>query len=280
MSTTGDAEQPTTKAEIGAHCALPSCNLNDFLPIRCKCDKLFCRDHIAPDAHHCPLLVRSDSAQASASSTKLQRCAFSTCNKPSLEAYVSDTQDSADRTPARCSGCNQAFCAEHREPRAHACAPPEPAEPAPQKNAAAKALLAKHFGSSTGSGTSSTPSRPGANPKKLAQQRQIAVMKMRHKAKPADPKDTASSVPMDQRLHAFVRRAADDKASERVVWFRKTVWTGRALDILAAQFNLAITDTQPLKLLYVNDEGATIVLRTDQALTDQIPDGASLSLSR
>ncbi|KAJ2958113.1 hypothetical protein NUW54_g14554 [Trametes sanguinea] len=66
MSAAGDAQQPTTTAEIGAHCALPSCNLNDFLPIRCKCDKLFCRDHIAPDAHRCPLLVRSDSAQASA----------------------------------------------------------------------------------------------------------------------------------------------------------------------------------------------------------------------
>ncbi|CDO69045.1 hypothetical protein BN946_scf184834.g52 [Trametes cinnabarina] len=273
-----NAQQHTATAEIGAHCALSSCNINDFLPIRCGCGTLFCRDHVAPDAHDCPLLVRSDSSDA-ASSSKLQRCAYSSCNKPSLEAYLADPQDAVDRTPARCSGCHQAFCAEHREPKAHSCVPSEPTEPVPQKNAAAKALLAKHFGPSPGS-SSKAPPRLSTNPKKLAQQRQLAVMKMRHKAQPADPKDTAASVSIDQRLHAFVRKAGEDPAAERVLWFRKVSSISflpvRSLEV----FRMPISDTQPLKLLYVNDEHTAVSLRTDQALVDQIPDGATLLLSR
>ncbi|KAI0654704.1 hypothetical protein C8Q70DRAFT_1024732 [Cubamyces menziesii] len=269
--------QAHANAEIGAHCALPSCNLNDFLPIRCKCDQLFCRDHVFPDAHSCPLLAQTQTT--SEPYIKLQRCAAPSCNKPSLEAYVANAEDTLDRSPALCPGCKQAYCAQHREPKSHSCSPPEPSEPAPQKNAAAKALLAKHFGASSDSGSGSSNTRP-SNPKKLAQQRQIAVMKMRHKAKPLDPKDSTGSVPMDQRLHVFVRQEGQDKASERVFWLRKTTWTGRALDMLASQFKLVISDTQPLKLLYINDEGTMIALRTDQPLADQIPDGAALSLSR
>lgn len=92
----------------------------------------------------------------------------------------------------------------------------------PEKNAAAKALLSKHFGpSSTATASGTSRSATSANPKKLAQQRQIAVMKMRHKAKPADPKDTAASVPVGERLHVKVRKAEEDIAAERILWFKK-----------------------------------------------------------
>ena len=49
---------------VGAHCSLPSCNLNDFLPIRCLCHQLFCRDHIAPDVHSCPAQQVAQSTDA------------------------------------------------------------------------------------------------------------------------------------------------------------------------------------------------------------------------
>ncbi|KAI0831800.1 hypothetical protein BC628DRAFT_1407410 [Trametes gibbosa] len=267
---------------IGAHCALSSCNLNDFLPIRCKCDRLYCRDHIQPDAHACPVLVQHPQPDAGPSFPKLQQCADKSCTKPSLEAYIADAEDTTDRSPALCRGCGQAFCAEHREPKTHSCSPPEPATPAPQKNAAAKALLAKHFGSSSSatSGMAARPSLPTSNPKKIEQQRKLAIMKMRHMAKPVDPKDTTTAVPIDERLHVKVRRAGADSALEQVLWFRKSVWTGRAVDMLASQFKMTISDSQPLKLLYINDEGISVVLRTDLALADQIHDGASICLSR
>ena len=62
--------------QIGAHCSLSSCSLNDFLPIRCTCQQLFCRDHISPDIHHCPLLraappTASSSPQLDRKSTRL-----------------------------------------------------------------------------------------------------------------------------------------------------------------------------------------------------------------
>ncbi|KAI0637330.1 hypothetical protein C8Q77DRAFT_1097060 [Trametes polyzona] len=266
---------------VGAHCALASCNVNDFLPIRCKCDQLFCRDHIAPDAHSCSLLAQHNQASDGPSSSKLQRCAAQSCTKPSLESYIADAQDTTSRSPALCPGCKQAFCAEHREPQSHSCAPPEPTESAPQKNAAAKALLAKHFTApNTSTGGASRPARSSPNPKKLAQQRQVAVMKMRHKAKPVDPKDAAAAVAMNERLHVKVRRAEEDPSLERILWFRKSVWTGRALDMLASQFQMSISDSQPLKMLYINDDGDSVALRNDEPLADQVHDGASLVLSR
>ncbi|KAI0648205.1 hypothetical protein C8Q79DRAFT_954309 [Trametes meyenii] len=274
-----DSASGSGLVQVGAHCSLSVCNLNDFLPIRCKCDKLFCRDHIIPEAHDCPILVQQP--KATGSSPKLQRCAASSCNKPSLEAYIANAEVATQRSPALCPGCRHAFCAEHREPKAHSCSPLQsPREPT-QKNATAKALLSKHFGS-TISNVSVNASRPAlsSNPKKLAQQQQVAAMKMRHKAKPADPKDTPASVPVDQRLHIKVRRVEDDPISEQILWFRKSTWTGRALDMLGSLFKMTISDTEPLKLLYVTDDEATVVLSNDKALANQIPDGASLVLSR
>ncbi|RPD79698.1 hypothetical protein L226DRAFT_566278 [Lentinus tigrinus ALCF2SS1-7] len=155
-------------------------------------------------------------------------------------------------------------------------------QPVPEKNAAAKALLAKHFGSSTTSGDSSCArsltTKP-SNPKKEEQQRKIAAMKMRHKAQPGDAKDTAASVSMDQRLYLKVSRTGVS-GSERIFWFRKTIITGRALDLLAAHFKMTISDTQPLRLILADGEAAGTSLRTDQPLGDQIPDGSSLTLSR
>ncbi|TFK93129.1 hypothetical protein K466DRAFT_642950 [Polyporus arcularius HHB13444] len=265
---------------VGAHCSLSSCNLNDFLPIRCKCQQLFCRDHIAPDVHHCPLQQATQCTDAP--SSKLQRCAAQGCNKPSLESFIANPTDIINRSPAVCSGCSQAYCAQHREPSSHACTPPpDSAQSVPEKNAAAKALLAKHFGSTTSgdTGGARTSTTKASNPKKEAQQRQIAAMKMRHKAQPGDPKDTAASVPVDQRLHLKVSRTGV-AGSERIFWFRKTIVTGRALDMLATHFRMTISDTQPLKLLLVDGEAAGTALRTDQPLGDQVPDGSSLTLSR
>ncbi|KAI0710459.1 hypothetical protein C8T65DRAFT_829639 [Cerioporus squamosus] len=266
---------------VGAHCSLPSCNLNDFLPIRCQCQQLFCRDHIAADVHHCP--AQQATQNTDTPSSKLQRCAAQGCNKPSLESFIATPTDTTNRSPAVCSGCSQAYCAQHREPSSHACTPPPgtSVQPMIEKNATAKALLAKHFGSTTSGDTSSTRTSTAkpVNPKKEAQQRQIAAMKMRHKAQPGDPKDTAASVPMDQRLHLKVSRAGV-AGSESIYWFKKTIVTGRALDLLATHFKMTISDTQPLNLLFADGEAAGTALRTDQTLGVQVQDGSSLTLSR
>ncbi|KAI1788438.1 hypothetical protein LXA43DRAFT_637932 [Ganoderma leucocontextum] len=265
--------------QIGARCSLPSCSLNDFLPIRCGCQQLYCRDHIPPDLHHCPLQA---SSHPNGPALKLQRCAAQTCNKPSLESFITESAHTANRVPAVCVGCGQAFCAEHRSPISHDCMHPldVTTTPVSDKNAAAKALLAKHFGVDAASSTARPgPSASRTSARKEAQQRQLAVMKMRHTAQPGNPKDTPASVPLEQRLHVKVTQA-DLPSSERTFWFPKTIGTGRALDMLATHFNLTISDSKPLTLLSTQADTVASALRTDQPLADQIPDGASLVLSR
>lgn len=101
---------------IGAHCSVASCNLNDFLPIRCRCDQLFCKDHISPELHACPIdLAACKPAHPSA---KLERCALRGCTKPSLEVFVSDRSDSPRRSSAVCPGCRLSFCALY-DPSSH-----------------------------------------------------------------------------------------------------------------------------------------------------------------
>ncbi|KAM5535570.1 hypothetical protein V8D89_010737 [Ganoderma adspersum] len=265
--------------QIGARCSLPLCGLNDFLPIRCRCQHLYCRDHIPPDLHDCPIHA---SPRPDAPALKLQRCAVPTCNKPSLESFIAESAHTANRVPAVCGGCSKAFCAEHRSSVSHDCMPLSNTTMAPvsDKNAAAKALLAKHFGV----GSASSIARPGSsasspNARKEAQQRQLTVMRMRHKAQPGNPKDTPAAVPVEQRLHIKVTQASLP-SSELIFWFPKTIGTGRALDMLATHFKLIISDSQPLKLLSSQGDTGVVTLRTDQPLADQISDGASLVLSR
>jgi hypothetical protein len=97
---------------IGAHCSLPSCRKLDLLPIRCRCDNQFCKDHIFPDAHQCPVdpsALRDDASPAALQ--KLQRCALASCTKPSLDAYVGGSAGEENRTSALCPRCSLAYCA-------------------------------------------------------------------------------------------------------------------------------------------------------------------------
>merc|ERR1712151_818352 len=42
-------------SDKGTHCSDPYCRMCDFLPFKCDgCDKVFCKDHFAYDAHDCP----------------------------------------------------------------------------------------------------------------------------------------------------------------------------------------------------------------------------------
>lgn len=96
--------------KIGDHCSLASCRVNDFLPIRCKCEQSFCKDHIFPDSHNCPLFHLASDPHPHPSHESLQRCAFTECRKPSLGAFMSQ-QDQSSRSAVDCAGCKKSFCA-------------------------------------------------------------------------------------------------------------------------------------------------------------------------
>ncbi|KAI0693897.1 hypothetical protein BC835DRAFT_1275376 [Cytidiella melzeri] len=273
---------------IGAHCALDTCNVNDFLPLRCRCDRLFCKDHIVPETHCCTLLETEDRPSSSTPERPLQRCAAARCNKPSLEAFVTDIANTKGRTPAVCERCKQAFCASHRTPVSHTCTAPDSAQQ-PPRNEVAKAILAQIFpAKSTSSPTSASSSssvpakrKPttSTNPSKAAQIRQVELMKMRHRAQPADPKDKNKKIPIGERLH--VRVSADDKPQEQLFWFQKTMGTGKAVDILASHLGISVDFSKPLYLFKATpseQDDVNTALQNDKLLADQIEDGYHLVL--
>ncbi|KAL4246514.1 hypothetical protein ABKN59_008643 [Abortiporus biennis] len=271
---------------IGAHCSLSSCNLNDFLPIRCRCSNLFCRDHILPDSHQCPLLNQSiESLNSDSGFAKLEKCAF----------------DENGRVKAVCERCGGAFCALHRTRSSHSCTSPDPSTLVSPKNIAAKALLVKHFPSSSSAtssaSSSSSPSTTTMQQKKkkplTPQQLKIQAIKMRHKAQPGDPKDKSKDVSFTEKVHLNVSVSSTipdvgGEHIEKVVWFRKSIGTGKALDCLASLCGFK-SSVGPIQLLKIapsstqqqgtdNDakEDNLIPLKNDIPLGDQVDDGASL----
>lgn len=91
---------------------------------------------------------------------------------------------------------------------------------------AARAILAKNFPSPIVSTTAQHMTKIPSDPKKLAQYQKVQLMKMRHNALPANPKDNPSSTPFDQRLHVRVQLVGltsenNLKGDDKVFWFRK-----------------------------------------------------------
>lgn len=80
-------------ANIGKHCSLPICNVQDLLPIDCtSCHVPFCREHITTDAHNCPAIattVNRDGARTSTEWEKRARCELAGCSNPTLSSAYS-----------------------------------------------------------------------------------------------------------------------------------------------------------------------------------------------
>ncbi|KAJ7687555.1 hypothetical protein B0H14DRAFT_2421653, partial [Mycena olivaceomarginata] len=237
-----------------------------LLPIFCRCQLYFCREHSPADTHGCTYTRPTEHSPVPGPSSPLQRCAADKCTKPSLESF--------GRTPATCTNCNASFCAEHRHPKSHSCQI-QPAET--PKNEAARALLAKNFPAKAKAGTARrAPPKIPTDPVKLAQFRKLELMKMRHSAVPVDPKDKTAAIPQDDRLH--IKVAVDDD-TEKVFWVRKSLGTGRVLDLLASQLKIPSSDASPLELLKVVGEDR-VKCRNDQNFANEVEEGNTVVVSR
>jgi len=94
---------------------------------------------------------------------------------------------------------------------------------------------------------------------------------MRQRASPGDPKNKSAFVPPEERLH--LRIFIDD--IERIFWFRKTLVTGKALDLLSVQLKVAPYDTQARQLCkIIPGQDECLHLRNDLPLVDQVEDGS------
>ncbi|KIO23437.1 hypothetical protein M407DRAFT_78089, partial [Tulasnella calospora MUT 4182] len=172
---------------VGKACSKLYCGTQDFLPIKCNsCQQTFCREHISiGTGHECQ--GRGAQATGAEQWVTRQKCELKGCEKPSLDsaANVGSSDAVAERVAAVCDACGGAFCVSHREPKSHNCIPTAVATE--DKNAKAKALLAKAFpASKTASSPVNPPTGSPKDPAREARLRKVELMKMRQQAVPVE----------------------------------------------------------------------------------------------
>ncbi|GAA5915164.1 hypothetical protein JCM5296_007237, partial [Sporobolomyces johnsonii] len=218
-SSSSSAAPRPPPADLGTHCSLASCNTLDFLPLRCThCALEFCRHHAPPAAHHCAndapaLLLQLRSKDAAGTETGEGRK-----DGPELRELLPDPKR---HKPAH--GAAEGTGAEEQAKRA--------------KQAAALAALKKSFdGVKKKAGTGAPPgAKSKVNPT-------LELMKLKQRAKGADPRKRDGDVPMLERLYVTVRLLEGQERVEKgtkEVWVQKTVTGGRALDLFADLFKLS-----------------------------------------
>ncbi|KAL5635381.1 hypothetical protein ACGC1H_004239 [Rhizoctonia solani] len=95
-------------------------------------------------------------------------------------------------------------------------------------------------------------------------------MKMKHKAVAADPR---SSAQLDDKVHLKVVWGT----SEKVLWFVKTVVTGRAVDLAARILSISREDGRAMVFTLGETDGA---LKNEMELGVQVKDGDTVQLVR
>lgn len=89
---------------LGKQCSQEDCQQLDFIPLRCECQKYYCKDHFL---HHClsgecPISTqKNNSAHVSVSESVIYKCHSDDCKMASL-------------VKMSCIKCNEHFCISHR----------------------------------------------------------------------------------------------------------------------------------------------------------------------
>lgn len=290
---------------IGVQCSLSTCSIQDFLPIFCYCQNYFCSFHIQPDLHQCPIpKPATDPANLDqqGSSATSPRCSSSECNKKALVTLSAVGSKNADivASPILCPGCQNSFCIYHNHPASHKCPALLAIRIKSESRESFKVLLAKNNSSTSPSSSSSLSSRVRtrakpkskvhSDPVKYAQWKKIELLKMRHRAVSGDPNEKGSP-PVDQRIHIEFEHPATGMA--QAYWFRKTLIAGRVLDMLAKVSNTPTTpqavglylvlppanqDSAPASEDGETERDGTRLLKSDEVLSNQVEDGAILTL--
>ncbi|KAF9653168.1 hypothetical protein BDM02DRAFT_3183124 [Thelephora ganbajun] len=238
-------QDETVLKDIGDRCSRQDCKEFDFLQVKCnKCGRVYCKNHILLDLHDCPGRYQTADDDSAHDIQKRSRCALEGCTNLSLESFVADATQTGRRQPAVCPSCGDSFCIEHTT--SHDCMRDSTVEVETtknNKNELARSLLAKNFPTPTSKATSSSSSvqvrhgkTPSTDPKKLALSQKVQAMKMRQRAIPGDPKDKTVTASFDQKIHVQVKLEGNNAVS--VLWFRKDLIVGRAVDLLGAHFKV------------------------------------------
>lgn len=140
-------ERDDQMLSIGQQCSDPTCNLIDFLPLKCQhCHKSYCGDHFLPLVHKCDQYDESKHNRVAPScplcntpiaippgedpNIRMERHFANDCYVMTGKTPKSSTPHCAKPkcgkllfSPIRCDKCSQQFCPQHRFPNTHTCTP-------------------------------------------------------------------------------------------------------------------------------------------------------------
>ncbi|GAA5950067.1 hypothetical protein JCM3765_004181 [Sporobolomyces pararoseus] len=213
---TSPAEDSTSPppSDLGTHCSLSSCNALDFLPIKCThCLSLFCRHHAPPSSHSCPVdptLSSNNSSSNSSTGTTTTRTG------PELKELLPDAKR------------NNLTTGVHAEGKSDSTAKPL------TKQQLALASLKKSIDAKKSNSTTAGTGNGTTGMKEKKVNPTIELMKLKHRAKGADPRKKDRDVPMLERWYLSVK-LVDGQARKEF----GTTSGGKVLDLLADLFQVS-----------------------------------------
>lgn len=202
---------------------------------------------MAIDLHNCSEYPAQGSniTGSTSSTTKQEKCRYSTCNQKVLISKSSDIDTGSSSSSTAnlfgyyCEGCDLCFCLKHRHPQDHQCLNPAQTvyQQAQQRQENAKLILQKAGIGSSQSKQQKPTSKTTYNPK-------IELMKIKMKA------EGDKSIASDKRL--YLRLISSDV---NLSLFVSVDWSvGKVLDILATYARLnnrnnQIGETDPDRII-------------------------------
>ncbi|XP_045498755.1 AN1-type zinc finger protein 1-like [Colias croceus] len=87
--------------DLGEHCQYKDCNQTDFLPLQCKCGKIFCRVHFNDHCLSGLCEMAPKPRDIVPSNDEIYRCSEKGCRKGNLHEML-------------CTKCHKHYCIEHR----------------------------------------------------------------------------------------------------------------------------------------------------------------------
>ena len=194
-----------TPFHLGSHCSLTSCSTLDFLPLHCShCYLLYCKLHSTPSSHDCP-----NDPSLNSSTRSLPLGETRTRDGPELKELLPDPK--RGRIERREGGGEEKKSSKQ-----------ELALEALKKRIDAKKAQSTTIGTKGGIGVEQDKEKK-VNPI-------IRLMKLKQRAKSADPRKREGDVAMGERLYLTVKLVEGERMEDKgfkEVWIQKvsTIFT-------------------------------------------------------
>ncbi|XP_017770164.1 PREDICTED: AN1-type zinc finger protein 1-like [Nicrophorus vespilloides] len=236
--------------QIGKCCDNTSCKQLDFLPLQCKCKKIFCSQHFREHVTTCTLtknLQVSDLKKID----DLYKCSHPNCKETSI-------------IPLMCEKCKQHFCIIHRhisecfkeDPQIKAAAIQKLNAPIEQFNKA-KDILDKQIELNISAVKKKSKNAEMVN--------KIQLMRIKNKA------NGLKTIPTTDRLYFNVKHPKSSGCKSSPLFVSKTWTVGRAIDAVADECKVQNKNNQSaaLKLRLFKEDGGDII---SKLVSDKLED--------